>query len=162
MKTIIPLLLFIILVISYSIPAQNWSTEELEIIDQVKKNWDAWGAAIQQKDLEVWKKVCQPMKDFTGWWVSEGSLWTQEATERFFSKWVKGLNNFYWENLQPQSIKIYDNFAVTFFYVIYDIETVEGKKIRSEDKRLEVFRKVNGVWRFAHAMVSTSELVEAL
>jgi ketosteroid isomerase-like protein len=142
--------------LSFPLTAQNWTAEEQEVLDQIKKGWSAWEEAIKAKDLNVYLDKFKPAEDFKGWWTSLGSIWTLEAWKRTFDKFAQ--DNFYWENVQPLSITVYDEVALAYYYVIYSIEDKSGKTTTMEDKRFEVFRKVDGTWRWTGVMASQKEL----
>jgi len=154
------LLTVLILCFFLSLPltAQNWTAEEQEVLDQIKKGWTFWEKAVQAKDLNLWIDNMQPADDWSGWWTSDGGLWTHEKEERLFDKWVENVNDYYWEGLQPLSIKVYDDFALAYFYATYNIEDKTGKVTRYEDKRLEVYRKIDGIWRWTGAMVAGNQI----
>lgn len=152
------MLLSVVLYFPIVVLAQNWTIVQSAVIDQIKKNWDAWEAAIKQKDLNIWLKECQPTKDFVHWYGEHGSLWSLEAIERFFAKWSKGVNDFYWENLQPSSVKIYGDVAVVYYYVMSNTQSTENKCVRVEQKRMEVFRKIGGKWRWSDAMITSKSI----
>ena len=156
------LCLLVVLILCFIFPitasAQHWTADEQEVLDQIKKGFDVWEKAVQAKDLNIWLDNFQPADDFTGWWTSDGSLWTLEEEKRSFDEWVKGINNYYWVNVQPLSIKVYGDIALAYYYVTYNIEDKTGKATRMEDKRLEVYRKEDGIWRWSDAMVSGKEI----
>jgi hypothetical protein len=144
--------------ISLPLTAQNWTAEEQEVLDQIKKGWASWEEAVKAKDLNIWLENVQPADDWSGWWTSDGGLWTLETDKRTFDDRMKNVNKVYWEGLQPLSIKIYDNVALAYFYSTYNVEDSTGKTTRYEDKRFEVYRKVDGIWRVTGTMVSGKEI----
>jgi len=158
MKRLAFSVLFLVLLLPSTSSAQHWTADEQEVLTYIKKSWESWEKAVRAKDHNIWLDFVQPTEDFTGWWTSDGSLWTLEAEKRTFDEWVKGVKNFYWENVQPLSIKVYGDVALAHFYSTYNIEDKTGKTTRMEDKRFEVYRKVDGRWRWNGAMVSAKEV----
>ena len=158
MKRLAFSVLFLVLLLPSTSSAQHWTAYEQEVLTYIKKSWESWEKAVRAKDHNIWLDFVQPTEDFTGWWTSDGSLWTLEAEKRTFDEWVKGVKNFYWENVQPLSIKVYGDVALAHFYSTYNIEDKTGKTTRMEDKRFEVYRKVDGRWRWNGAMVSAKEV----
>jgi ketosteroid isomerase-like protein len=152
------ILLVLCIIFPFTAFAQHWTADEQEVLDQIKKGWSSWEKAVQAKDLNIWIDTFQPADDFTGWWTSDGGLWTLNKEKRTFDNWVKNVNNFYWEGVQPLSIKVYGEVALAYFYSTYTTEDNTGKTTRTEDKRLEVYRKVDGIWRWSDAMVSGKEI----
>ena len=158
MKLFLSVVLILCFLFSFPLIAQNWTADQQEVLDQIKKGWSSWEEAVNAKDLNIWLDKFQPADDFTGWWTSDGGLWTLEKDKRTFDSWVKDVNNFYWEGVQPLSIKVYGDVALAYFYSTYNMEDKTGKTTRMEDKRLEVYRKVDGIWRWSDAMVSGKEI----
>jgi ketosteroid isomerase-like protein len=152
------LLLILCFIFPFTASAQHWTADEQEVLDQIKKGWSSWEKAVQAKDLNIWLDIFQPADDFTGWWTSDGSLWTLEKDKRTFDNWVKNVNNFYWEGVEPLSIKVYGDVALAYFYATYNMEIKQERNARMEDKRLEIYRKVDGIWRWSDAMVSAKEI----
>jgi hypothetical protein len=113
---------------------------------------------VNAEDLDIWMDTCQPDPDFTGWWTSDGSVWTLEAQKRGFNDWVAGVDHFYWENLQPLEIKVHGDMGLIWFYITYNEAPVGQPHVRFEDKRFEVFRREGGVWHWLGAMVRTETL----
>lgn len=156
-KTVFPILAGLV-AFPALLTAQEWTGEERALLDHVKLCWDAWADAVNAKDLDIWMDTCQPDADFTGWWTSDGGLWDLEADRRGFSDWVTGVEHFYWENLQPLEIKVHGDLGMIWFYVTYREPGSDGPLTRFENKRFEVFRRVDGVWHWLGAMVQTKEM----
>ena len=91
------LLLVLCIISPFTAFAQDWTADEQEVLAQIKKGWSSWEKAVQAKDLNIWIDTFQPADDFTGWWTSDGGLWTLNKEKRTFDNWVKNVNNFYWE-----------------------------------------------------------------
>jgi len=144
--------------ISLPLTAQNWTAEEQEVLDQIKKAWDYWEKAVKEKDLNIWIDNVKPADDWQGWWTSESALWTMENDKRNFDKWLKNIKNYYWESVFPLSIKVYEDLALIHFYATYTVEDKSGKSTRYEEKRFEVYRKIEGIWRLTSLMVSGKEV----
>lgn len=134
--------------------AQRWTPAEQEIVTLSKKCWDAWAETVNKRNLGIWLETCKPSEDLAGWWTTDGALWTLEADKRSFDQLVRGAFHFGWENLQPLEIRIYGDVALFWVYVTYGQEDASGKRTRYEDKRFEVFRRLDGTWRWTGAMVS--------
>ena len=158
MKLFLSSVLILCFFLSLPLSAQNWTEEEQEVLDKIKQDWDSWEKAVKEKDLNIWIDNVQPADDWQGWWTSESALWTMENDKRIFDEYVKNIKNYYWENVFPLSIKIYDNLALIHFYATYTVEDKSGKSTRYEEKRFEVYRKMDGIWRLTGLMVSGDEV----
>jgi len=87
-------MIFLIAIPTFS-SAQNWTKEELEVINYSKKCWDAWEQAILQRDRNIWLKTCNPVGGWSHWNVAENVLLTDESDSRTFDKWIKGIKSYY-------------------------------------------------------------------
>jgi hypothetical protein len=59
-----------------------------------------------------------------------------------------------WLNLQPISVVIDGDVALVHFFGLWLAEDLQGNVIRMDEKRFEVFRKVEGKWKFIGGMVT--------
>ena len=142
--------------------AQNWTPEQLEILNKVKEGWTLWGEAVEKGDLNHWLKNFQPTDDFNGWWTSEGSVWDHTDFDVFAKTYLNTVKATHWEAIQPQSIRIFENTAIIYYYAIYHSQDRDGKWSRNEQKRMEVHRKLNGKWRWTACMSTDSGEINEL
>lgn len=149
MKKLIILLLF---VIPLQLLAQNWSPEEKAVLEKIKLAWQSWEDAVNQKDLSIWLEKANPSDTWTAWFLPDNGLWTLEDTKRNFELLCKDIARFYWINITPLKIKVIEDHAYTWFYVTSAIEKKDGSMINNEDKRLEIYRKIDGEWRWEAGM----------
>ena len=66
----------------------------------------------------------------------------------------KDIARYYWINITPLKIRINEDHAYVWFYSSFAIENTNGIQINSEEKRLEVYRKINGEWRWEAGMIN--------
>jgi hypothetical protein len=152
MKRIIIAAFVIGLVFSPSVFAQNWTPDQIEVLETVKTGWTLWQEAIKKKDVNIWLDGMNPTEDFQGWWTSEGGLY-ELIDVRTFDIILDRRKDFTWEYLHPLSIRIFDDTALIYFYATYNVQDHSGVWTRREDKRLEVFKREDGKWRWTGAMV---------
>jgi hypothetical protein len=145
-------------VLCVSVSAQSWTPEEKQIVDKSKQCWDAWERAVREKNYQIWEDFCRPAQDLQVWSTTDGSLQSLESFRTGFDGWVSGVSNVYFENLQPLSIRIHGDLALVYFYATYYVVDQEKNSTRHEDQRFEVFRKVEGEWRWIGGMVSGKEI----
>ncbi|MFC2141849.1 hypothetical protein ACFLR7_02830 [Acidobacteriota bacterium] len=138
--------------------AQDWSPEQQQILERVKTGWTLWQEALLKKDYNIWLEGFEPSEDWQGWWITNGGLWNIEAEKRTFDNYVKQIKDFYWETVQPLSIQIYDEMALIYFYVTFNEQDKSGEWTRIENKRLEVYRKQDGKWRWTGCMAAGREI----
>ena len=69
----------VMILIPYTIFAQNWTAEQQEVIDQVKKSFEAWNVAVfDQKDYSLWTDK-YAAKDYHFWWLEDGAPTTRSG-----------------------------------------------------------------------------------
>lgn len=146
------------IILSSNLLAQNWNEEQQQILERVKTGWTLWQEAVLKKDYSIWLNGFEPCDDWQGWWITDGGLWNTEAEKRTFDNQVKRLKDFYWEIVQPLSIQVYDDMALIYFYVTFNEQDQDGKWVRLINKRLEVYRKLNGKWRWLGCMAAGKEI----
>lgn len=142
--------------------AQNWTPEQLEILDKVKSGWTLWSEAVEKGDLDHWMDNFQPTEDFNGWWTSEGAVVDNTDFDVFAKTYLRTVKATQWEAIIPQSIRIFDNTAIIYFYSIYHSQDMDGKWSRHEQKRMEVYRKLKGKWRWTACMSTDSGQINEL
>ena len=133
--------------------AQNWTPDEKVILDRVKTGNSSWQDAVNNKDLSVWLKAADPADDFQGWWSQDGGLWNLDDIKRNFELIIKDVKKYYWLNASPISIKVYDNVGFIWFYNTIAEEDTMGNTKMTEQKRFEVYRKIEGKWRWSAGMI---------
>lgn len=151
-------LVLFLMTFSLAASAQRWTAEEQEILDFATSCWTSWEDAVNKQDHEIWLESCLLTDDWAAWWTSDGALWTIEAEKRNFDNWVQEIEHFHFENLQPLDIRAYDDVALIWFYGISTVDDTGGNRTRYEDKRLEVYRKVDGRWRWTAGMISARDV----
>ena len=125
--------------------------------DNVKQGWTLWSEAVEKRDLDSWLDEFSPTDDFNGWWTSEGAVWDHADFDVFAENYLRSVKAEQWEAIQPQSIRIFDNTALIYFYVIYHTQDPKGEWSRHEQKRFEVYRKVGGKWRWTGCMATNTD-----
>lgn len=158
MKRFVLIVGIIGMIFSSNVFAQNWNAEQKEILERVKTGWTLWQKALLNKDLSIWLDGFEPSEDFQGWWVSDGALWNLDADKRTFDDYVRRIKGFYWETIHPLSIRVFDDVALIYFYVTFNEQDQNGTWSRVENKRLEIYRKQGGKWRWTDGMVAGKQI----
>jgi len=111
--------LFIVgLLLPLSANAQQWNTEQQEVIDQLAECWDMWSP--------------------------DGAPLSNDYTRR---NWGFGSeDDLGWVDIRPVSITVDDDIAVLHFYGYNRVKTEDGDTVH-EVKRTEVYRKTDGRWK---------------
>ena len=150
MKKLIVLPLLLLTVIAFS---QNWTSEEKEIIERVETGWSSWQDAVNNKDYSIWLNAMNPTDDWRCWWTTDAYLWSTEDTKRNFEFLIKDIIGFKLITVKPIEIQVHDNVAFIWFYASSAIENTKGITKTSVEKRFEVYRKIEGKWRWSAGMV---------
>jgi ketosteroid isomerase-like protein len=133
--------------------AQNWAPDEKLILERVKTGNSSWQDAVNNKDLSIWLKAADPTDDLQAWWSQDGGLWNLDDTKRNFEFLHKDVKKNYWITFKPISIKVYSDVAFIWFYNYYANEDLKGNTKTIEEKRFEVYRKIDGKWRWSAGMI---------
>ena len=133
------------------VSAQQWSAQQQEVLQHIQACWDAWAT----KDFDRWVNACRPADGFTYWSTSEGSpngleYWRKTATAS--SSHVE----YVWNDKRPLAIQIDRDVAIVHFYAHFG-SVVGGQWMQREQKRMEVFRKVDGRWTLLSGMADPAE-----
>jgi len=150
----------LILLFSFILPlslfAQNWSSEEKIILEKVKTGWTSWEEAVNRKDRSIWLEKTNPTENWTIWVESEAGLRNKEDSNRSFESFSRKISRFYWVNINPLKIRVDGDVGYIWFYVQFRTEFNDCTITSTEQKRLEVYRKINGEWRWDAGMISSN------
>jgi len=148
----------ILVLIPFTVFAQNWTAEQKEVIEHIKGCWDAWKEAFIKKDLQIWLDACPCIEDFADWNTEDGAPAIGLAAEK------RGLNmGLYsmifgekgdWLDLRPISVKIDGDVALVHFYAIFIWENTKGEAKHIQQKRFEVFRRKAERWTLIGGMTT--------
>jgi len=141
-------LILIAFVIATSVPAAaqqaRWSAEQKEVIDNILACWDAWKQAAEKNDPQIWLSRCACADDAVAWYTADGAprdiKWHYD---RQLAVTRQGSPD--WVDIRPFSVNIYGDIAAVHFYAYWKSMTPSGYEVE-EQKRLEVFKKINGRW----------------
>jgi len=149
MKKLIVLIVFII---PLNLCAQNWTAEEKAVLEKVKLGWQSWEDAVNQKDHSIWSEK-SPADTWTAWFLPESGLWTLEDSKRNFELLTKDIAQYYWINITPLKIQVNGDHAYIWYYAFFAIEKKDESIINIEEKRFDVFSKINGEWKWEAGMI---------
>ena len=133
---------------------QQWSKEQQEFLEYLRKCWEAWEEAKQKKDLDIWTRALRPDKEVVWWWANEG-MPTGSLGNAFYKiiTWSETPYRVFWSEIRPIHVKIHGDVALVFYYGIGEVQDKDGKLHVWESKFLEVFRKQDGLWTYLGGMV---------
>jgi hypothetical protein len=134
------LLGIVAVLIAVPVSAQQWTSEQTEVIDQLKECWDIWVEDLADTGPNAWHDRCAT--DDVSYW-NRGSIGGVLADTRSWD--VVQQYEYKWVDIRPLSIKVYDDMAVVQFYGYWSETQGEGRVI-TEAKRTEVFVRVNNRW----------------
>ena len=136
------------------VQAQQWTPEQLEVLEAIESCWDAWNEAEQQQDHTLWSEPCLASEEAQFWWAEAVAPWTARSWNRGHStglfRW--GVVRWDWTAMRPLSITIDGDFAVVYLAPAWVQENSQGEIEWLEAKRLEVLRRVDGRWKFFGGM----------
>lgn len=123
--------------------AQQWSTEQQEVISALEGCWDIWMEGLRSNDPEEWISKCST-EDATYWWSVEGTPNGVDFLRRQWETFAKQDER--WVDLRPVGIRVLGNVAIVHFYGYWQAP-LDGRSVVTEAKRTEVFQKTDGQWR---------------
>ena len=125
--------------------AQQWTSEQQEVIDSLEMCWDMWVESVQEGSPDRWLDNCTE-EGFAFWWIYSSPLgedWMRGNWDTIMEADDK------WLGLSPVWVRVYDDdFAIMHFWGYWQI-TEDEDRVTIEAKRTEVFHKVNGRWLLA-------------
>ena len=130
--------------ISFAAPQGRWSPEQQEVIDDIIARWDAWMEAEGKNDPEIWISR-RPIAEGAVTWVTTDGAPLDIVTHHRRNWQAAHEQPATWVDLRPLSVNIYGDVAVVHFYAYWRNKTPSGSEVR-EQKRLEVFKKIDGKW----------------
>ena len=157
-KPIFSMLTLSIVLLPFIAYSQNWTPEEEIILELVKTEKSSWQDAINNKDLSIWLNAVDLTDDWHGWWTTDGGLWNLDDTKKNFEFTSKDIAKYQFINVNPLRIKVYDDVAFIWYYWIFAKEYKNGKTDFAEQKRFEVYRKVDGKWRLSAGMIDQNTI----
>jgi hypothetical protein len=157
-KLIITIAALCIVLINSQVKGQNWTTQEKEIIKRVETGWSSWQEAVNQKDLSIWLTATNPTEEWTCWWTQGAVPWDLSDPKKNFELFTKDIKKHYWIKVFPLSVKVSENVAFIWFYASYAIENKDETIVNTEEKRFEVYQKIEGQWRWSAGMVVAKNL----
>jgi hypothetical protein len=121
--------------------AQQWSAEQMEVVDAMKHCWNVWMEAVNSGSPTAFQAECQ---------TEDSSFWVGTQSAPIIDKgyldrtWgVEAGMDLAWLDLRPLHISIHGDVAVIHFYGLWRFPG----PVVAEWKRTEVWRKEGGTWR---------------
>lgn len=150
MRNFSPIILIAAVTFSQTSSAQQWSSQQKEIIQHIQSCLDTW----RGKDFDRWLSVCHPDSGAIFWNTNNGSpnrleYWRKTA----LAQWNQ--TQYLYSEMRPLEILVYRDVAIVHYYYVSGY-MLDGQRVNSEQKRMEVFRKVGGRWNVIGGMFSPS------
>jgi uncharacterized protein DUF4440 len=128
-------------------PMPTWSPEQQEVIKVQKECWSGW-----YRSFDTWVKACRPIKELV-WWFPKNPVQDLNDQLKDGRKWREGLEAYRYYHLRPQAIQIFGDTAVMYYEVVH-WDRQWGTEMHVEERRAEVFRKIDGKWCLAGGLVT--------
>ena len=145
--------LITVLVLAMPLSADSmptWTAEQQEVIGALQACWDSW-----YEGFDEWVETCRPVDDFVAWWPDD-SLDALEDQLRVGRKFREGLeeNRFY--DISPRAVQVFGDTAVVYYKATW-WDRQWGEELRAQERRAEVFLRIDGRWCAAGGMVAEVE-----
>ena len=134
--------------------AQQWTTEQSDVLAFAEGCWVGWTRAVEAHDNEVWRSACRPTEDLKWWWMPDPVPETAATLDRQFAWQVEHIERVVWWDVRPISVDIVGDVAAVMFYAEGSWIGTDGEPVDFGSKRLELFRRDGSTWAFMGGMVS--------
>ena len=121
--------------------AQQWSPQQKELIQHIQTCLDTWHGKV----FDRWFSICQPDSNSVFWNTSEGSTNNLASWRKGLEAQIKAGYEYIYTEMRPISVLINRDVAIVHYYMISE-RLDSGKRIKVEQKRMEVFRKAGNQW----------------
>jgi hypothetical protein len=138
------------LLLTVSVNAQHWTSEEQEIIDLNQKCWDAWAS----EDLDAVQRICNHQPDARGWWTPDAAPeigWFEKNAERW-GAWFHPRDTWLYWDIRPLSVKIFNETALIHFWAMHTHEDSKGNRTTQTEKRLNIWQRIDDKWSWIGGM----------
>lgn len=143
MKRIIFLLAVLGAAVVQPLTAQQWSSQEQEVLDDLVECWDLWMEGIRSGSPEQWISQCSTPES-TYWGAQDGAPNDNEAIRRSWA--MISTQDLGWVDIRPVKLTVQGDLAVLHFYGYWRAPAGDGEVV-TEAKRTEVFRRIDGQWK---------------
>ena len=154
---LMPLALFVVTVVPAQ--AQHWTAAEQELMTAIEECWTLNKEAESQARVEEWADQCWASDELRFWWAEDSSPISTREMRRGVSTglWQWSYERWDWTGLGPLSINIDGDIALVYFIAHSQSQDTEGKYTFEESRRFEVWKMVDGRWKFLGGMGAPSD-----
>ncbi len=136
--------------LSTAVYAQQWSSEQQEIIDLNQACWDAW----ETEDVAEMRRVCNEHPEATNWWTPNGAPtvgWFENNGDRWVEAFLSRSSTVYAEVISL-AVSIFDNTAQVYFWATLTAEDNDGGLTTTSRKQLNIWQKIDSRWTWIGGM----------
>ena len=149
-------LVFVLLITwSTSGSAQTWSSEQRDLIAQVKRCNDGWSESIKQKKFDLFRMACPETASAVYWYTNPEKPVKYEGATGFWRGSADANRSATWTDLQPIEIQIDGDLGLIYYSVVWTVETKAGETRQAPSRRLTVFRRVDKRWLMAGGSIAS-------
>jgi len=131
-------ILFVVMLLSGNIFAQQWSAEQKEVWAGVEKYWEV----NQSNPLDFLQYFDE---SYLGWGYENGAPTTKSDAAKSFGYWLKKGKEQY-HILTPARIWVNGDFAYVHYYYTVVSESNDGKPNTERGRWTDILMKKNGKW----------------
>jgi len=157
MRRLVLLVAVLGLSLSHPLLAQQWSSQEQEVLDHLAECWDLWMDGIRAGSPEEWISQCSTPAA-TYWGAQDGAPNDNEFLRRTWK--IISTQDLGWTDMRPVSLTVQGDVAVLHFYGYWRAPGTDGE-IVTEAKRTEVFRRIDGRWKLMAGHATPVTLADA-
>lgn len=136
--------------------AQSWSSEQQELIAQVKRCNDGWSESIKQKKFDLFQTACPETASAVYWYTNAERPVKYEGGTGFWRGSADANRSATWADLQPTDIQINGDLGLIYYSIVWTVETKTGETRPAPSRRLTVFRRVGKQWLMAGGSIAAA------
>ena len=157
MRRLVVVVALLGLSLSHPLLAQQWSSQEQGVLDDLAECWDVWMEGIRAGSPEQWISQCSTPES-TYWGAQDGAPNDNAFLRRAWP--LIRTQDRGWVDMRPVMMSVQGDVAVLHFYGYWRAPAGDGEVV-TEAKRTEVFRLVDGRWKLLVGHATPVTLADA-
>lgn len=137
--------LVLVLVPPYT-SAQTWSKEEQEVLRQIDECFTSFAEASEQNDPQIWIDRCRPADESLYWVTEEAGPMSLKMLIKVWKLTFPTSHRIMSPGFEPIRIRIANDMAFVYGFSVWYTENPDGSMTGGHGKRLEVYRRTDGLW----------------
>jgi hypothetical protein len=153
------LVLFALSVLTVAAPcaAQDLTAAQRDVVAALTRCFDGWVQSFVDRSFSTFAKACPQSAEAAFWYTDRDGPVAYGGDTGLWNSVIGSTQTYAWRALQPISVLLDDDLALVFFTVTWSRQPNSGAAVEAASKRMNVFRKKEGVWEMVGGMMTTVE-----